>query len=398
MKLLIFEPDHLGHHLAYLRLLLAAASELPLQVVAAVNSAALDGDEARANLQSLPNSIRWDCSIPSRSGSKRQTPAERAAHLLRLIEEHRPEHVWIPHLDGLALALGSFFGKRRWPCEIQGLLMHGGFAYPGLPLKKQWAWQMERMRLRSMNLHTLFVLDAIVFDYLRQRAAASELELMPDPIDPPLGIGALAARRLLGIPEEGRYIGCVGYADRRKGCDLLIRAFAAARLGGNDRLLFVGRMSPTVARLAGPEIQTLKAAGRLIHIDGYVDSQRFLAGLEALDVVVTPYPQHVGSSSIVIRAAAAGRYVLGAEYGWVGDAIRRFGLGQTTQVRSIPKLAQAIADSLEAFPSHHLGESAARFVNFHSAANFAATWTSRLRHRLQMPPSPLAVAWDTVIA
>ncbi len=46
-----------------------------------------------------------------------------------------------------------------------------------------------------------------------------------------------------------------------------------------------------------------------------------------MDVIAAVYPQHTGSASIVIRAAAAGRPVLGSDYGWIGRTIEKHGLG-----------------------------------------------------------------------
>jgi glycosyltransferase involved in cell wall biosynthesis len=104
--------------------------------------------------------------------------------------------------------------------------------------------------------------------------------------------------------------------------------------------------------------------------------------LAAMDVVCTPYPAHIGSSSIVLRAAAAGRPVVGSDTGWVGETVRRFSLGRVCDVRAPGALARALADALDATSSYAMTDAARRLVAYHTVENYQAHWTARLRERL----------------
>jgi hypothetical protein len=115
-----------------------------------------------------------------------------------------------------------------------------------------------------------------------------------------------------------------------------------------------------------------------------------------MDLVCTPYPRHVGSASIVIRAAGARRPVIGSSFGWVKWAIERFSLGRTCDVENIPALAGTLESGLESAGDFVLSPKAERWVRYHTPENFALTWTVRLRQRLGLAAAPALHSWDWV--
>lgn len=162
----------------------------------------------------------------------------------------------------------------------------------------------------------------------------------------------------------------LGRRREQKGTDLLVRAFAAARVKANDRLLLVGKIAPTIRRLIESEMKPWLQDGRLILIDGYVSHELFCLALNAADVICTPYPRHIGSSGIVVRAAAIGKPILASSYGWVGAVVSTFGLGSTCVVSKIEEFSQKLEASLESSASYRQPHEATRFVRFHTIANF----------------------------
>src|SRR5439155_26474622 len=100
--------------------------------------------------------------------------------------------------------------------------------------------------------------------------------------------------------------------------------------------------------LVAGQFATLQQRERLIILDRYVSDEELLAGVSAADVVCTPYPHHIGSASFVIRAAAANRPVLGANYGWISAMVRTFELGEPCNVEDRVAFANTITASLAA--------------------------------------------------
>jgi glycosyltransferase involved in cell wall biosynthesis len=223
---------------------------------------------------------------------------------------------------------------------------------------------------------------------------------MADPIEAPCTLSRAEARRKLGIPDEGRYIGCTGLVDRRKGMDRLLRAFQQcdAQLRADDRLLLAGPIQQEIHELLQREYDADFRRRRVVLIDRHFSVEEIAEAVAALDVVCTPYPKHRHSASIVIRAASHERFVLGNANWWMGRTIREFGLGSTCDVLDESAFAAAIPASLAASEGFHLGEKGRRLARFHSADNFAAQWCVRLRERLSLPPDPDILTWDWVLA
>jgi glycosyltransferase involved in cell wall biosynthesis len=157
-----------------------------------------------------------------------------------------------------------------------------------------------------------------------------------------------------------------------------------------------GKLSPGVRAILEALPEGVRA--RIHAPDRFLDDDAFDASIAAMDLVCTPYPDHVGSASIVIRAAAAKRPVLGADTGWMQATIPRFRLGRTVTVRDPDALARTLAAALDDARDHVPHRAADAFVRFHSHENFAACWTARIRERLGRQQAPGRMDWLEVLA
>jgi glycosyltransferase involved in cell wall biosynthesis len=318
-----------------------------------------------------------------------------------------PDFVYVPSADGLSQMIGvaRATGRRVLPrgTHAEALMLRGSFAYPSAGwrgrLKERLSWAAATAAPWSLLHH----LDPLVYEraVARRPALAARMRVMPDPVEPPTGADRREVLTRLGVPADGgRYIGTAGLLDARKGVDLLIRAYADARRAGrlraDDRLLLVGRHDPAIAALLAGDYRDLVRSGHVQSVDRVVGAEEFVDAIGAMDVVATPYPRHIGSASIVLRAAAAGRPVLGGTFGWIGWAVSRFGLGRTVDVADPAAFADALVLSLEESPEYHPPAAARRFVDFHTPDNYHAHWTSGLRQRLGLPQAANLVTWESV--
>jgi glycosyltransferase involved in cell wall biosynthesis len=403
MRILVYEPVHRGHRYAHLALLAPALAQLADSVVIATGKAAVGSAEYATYLEPLRGCAEIDAWIPTYTPGPINAVRRTLRSFAPSVARARPDYIYIPYADGISMALGASrpAGSGRWlrGAQSEALLMRGAIAYPGpsprARIRARALWTLTKMAPWNAVHH----LDPIIYQKAQREggAFARKLSLMPEPMDPPPTADRGEARRRLGIPEDGRYLGCSGSINARKGCDLLIRAFAAARLGPHDRLLLAGGHAPEVkAMLAGPH-RDLVAQERIVSLDGFLGHEEFGLSLRAMDLVCTPYPRHIGSASIVIRAAAAHRPVVGSRFGWVGWAIDRFDLGRTCEVEDIEALSQALASELERAGSFQLSEAAQRFVRFHTPENYTGAWTRRLRSQLNLPPQGQTLEWKWVL-
>jgi glycosyltransferase involved in cell wall biosynthesis len=318
----------------------------------------------------------------------------------------RVDHVYVPYGEGVVRAAGltPLLGRPRRDrsVETEVLLVRGAFGYPDAsgrrPLGKRMApWLLRRGpwdRIHHINPDDHAALAGADGRF------GVRCRLMPEPIEPPPRLSKTEARRALGIPDSGRYVGCVGNIGWRKGCGLLITAFAdtMGRLHADDRLLLAGPFEPEIRAQAEHDLAAPLRSGQVVLIDRLLTAVELNLAVTALDLVCTPYRNHMQSASVVIRAAAAGRPVLGSAAGWMGRAVERFGLGTTCVVTDRAALADALVDALGRAETFAPTDAARRFVAFHSVRNFLLHWTARLRERLGLPAGDGRIDWSWVTA
>ncbi len=404
---MVAEPNPSGHHFAYVRRLLPALAELGAEVTLATSPAGMQSVEYQIHLADV-EALCTPAAVLAFDPQERPIRRHRvfAAELAALPGILGADHVLVPYADGAMQMAGlrRMTGRFRVASgvEFEALLMRGSFAYKAPSVREAASSRAWIALTTAAPFRTVHHLDPFVVAALRERgpALARRTTLLADPVEPFESPSRPEARRILGIPEDGRYIGCVGPMDLRKGIDLLVEAFMAARLAPTDRLLLAGTHDPVIrAQLAGTA-EPLVRQGRILSIDRYLGEEEMRTAIAAMDVVCTPYPPHrghSGSSSIVIHAASQDRFVLGEASGWIGRTIDAFGLGATSQTIDKPAFARAIASSLDAAVGYRLSPAGQRFVSFHSPSNFIAGFTRRVRERMGLPPADGEVDWAWVM-
>lgn len=406
LRVVVAEPNPGGHHFAYVRRLLPALSELGAEVTLATSPAGLKSVEYQTHLAGVKELIAPAAVLADPSERPSQSRREFAAGLAALPGRLSADHVLIPYADGAMQMAGlrRMTGRFRVApgVEFEALLMRGSFAYKSPSVREAARSRAWITLTTAAPFRTVHHIDPFVVAALRERgpALAQRMTLLADPAEPFDSPSRQQARGILGIPEDGRYIGCVGPMDLRKGIDLLVEAFMAAPLAPTDRLLLAGTQDPAIrAQLAGTAAPLVRQ-GRILSIDRYLGEEEMRTAIAAMDVVCTPYPPHrghSGSSSIVIHAASQDRFVLGEASGWIGRTLDAFGLGATCRTIDRQAFAHAIASSLDEGTNYELSPAGQRLVSFHSPRNFVAGFTRRIRQRMGLPPPDGEVDWAWVM-
>jgi len=405
LRVLIFESDATGHRLQHVRVCVEAIADLDVEIVFATSATTPGSDEFRTHVAPVLHRVTVDASFEAADGaSPWQMATRRAAECAAAVERHRPDHVYVLYADGLAQITGiaRLVGRarRHRRVEYEGILMRGRFAYP----HRSWP---DAVRARAWLAATalspfdiLHFLDPIPYERIVQHGGrlATRARLIPEPVEPPTITSRDEARRRLRLPPEGRIVCCPGGLDQRKGVDRLIRAFAACQgtLRPDDRLLLIGRVHESI-REAIQATSDLRQCGRIILRDEFVSDEDLHHAISAADVVAAPYPRHIGSSGIVVRAVALERLVLASDFGWIGMVASRFGLGPTCDCRDDGAIARSLSAALAASPSYRPSAAARRFARYHTKANYEAHLARRLRQRLGHGSVRDLCAWDWVL-
>lgn len=404
MRVLVFENHWSGHRLVYLRHLVHALARIDVETTVVVARDLPRRQEFKVLLEDhLPQSITIEPSLAPPPPNQLGRAGHQWNELRRAVRHYRPDHLYVPTGDGLSQAIGTFeaYGLHAFPRDLEAetaihLLSP---AYPATRIRRRAKVRASLFGHTRAPWTRLHLVDAYAWEWVLRKGGslARRAVVLPDPIDTPPRWTKLEARRRLSIPEDGRYIGCGGIMSPRKGIDRLMRAFKNAPLRPNDRLLLVGQFAPEIRNMVHGELSATARSGRLVMIDRYVSMEELHAALAAMDVVCTPYPQHLGIASIMLRAAAAERPVLSSTFGWLGLTAERFGLGWTCDLSRPDALEESLAESLDRAQTFRPSVHAADLLAFHHPKNFASAWTFRLRERIGLPPDARLLTWERVL-
>ncbi|MBC23718.1 MAG: hypothetical protein CMJ32_07365 [Phycisphaerae bacterium] len=398
MKLLIYEPNHTGHHFAYLARMLPGVTGLPIDIIVATKPRAIESDEFDKTLKDFGDRLEYVTCCSDAPGTTLGNARHRANEFLRTLELTRPDHAWIMYGDGLwqILAVNNRLNTNPIASRIpiEAWLYRGGFSYP---TATGFGDRMKRLLFRRLarkrGFTALHLDDEYLYDFARvidPGPSATEMVLTPNPIElrPLEPDTALEARKRLGLPEQGRIVSLTGMIDSRKGADLLIRAFAEhhRRADAADSHLVLGgpHDDRIKAVLEEPGIARLKTDGHIICQDRFFSADEMFDVAAASTLVTAPYPNHSGRSSIILWAAAAGRPSLGVDRGCIDRVITEEKLGWTCDVSDIEAFARAIGEALEQPWGPEEQARVRRYAEFHRVENYQRIASSRIRRRLDM--------------
>ena len=404
MKALVFEQWQGGHYFNYLECLVPRLASFCDEVVMAVTESAATSAvfaEKLGKVAALPG-VRIDCGVA--------IPRERTSAAIRLrlgrnvvdaVVRNRPDYVFLPSADEqiLALPLLALCGARRHlrGVPIEAVLHYKGYTSRGHG-RDGWLSALQRGLLQAgVFTHLNFVNflqyeDAIGFPPPLGRLARAA----GDPVPPSAPMSRDDARRELGLPTDGRYVGMVGELDLRKAVPEALAAFRAAGLGTTDRFLLGGRLHESHRRLVRDDYQDLVRSGRLVVMDRYLSETEFAACFAAVDVNCSVYHSFAGLSSVLLKGMAAGRTALTSDIGWSRAVVRRFRVGRTTSTR-VDDFARSMRDALDESIDYREDVAVQRFLEFHSISNFVHGLTDSACRLAGKPASSTVRTWPWVL-
>ncbi|HLL87744.1 MAG TPA: glycosyltransferase [Tepidisphaeraceae bacterium] len=384
MRIGILETDPHGHKLAYVRHLVHVAVEVGTRAVLVTTPSVAASHEFRVNL----GAIRHQFDLLPLGVERGRTAWQDAKAKLTLYREacrRLPPltHLLIPYADGLAQVAGCYrltHARRAFDHQtrVVGLMMRGGFAYgDDVSLPRQFVGAASMTVAAAAHLDHYFLIDPLAYGAMPRRLPwidVRRFSLVPDPIDQPR-MDRATARHRLGLNDERPLAGLFGILDGRKGLDRLLNAFAAPAWPEDVGLLLMGKVSAVLHGAVERAAAAAAATHRRLVVDNrYVPDEDLAAGLSAVDVVVTPYASHIGSASIALRAAAAGKPVVASDFGWFRYVVPRYGLGLICDTADPSSLARTVQLAL----SSPLIPSAGKARELHDAAEFRAAWRTQL--------------------
>ncbi|MET4094674.1 glycosyltransferase family 4 protein [Arthrobacter sp. UYCu712] len=307
-----------------------------------------------AQAADVVDGIRYQRLLPSRLATTMDARLQQQAdELLNVALEFRPSvlHTTTHFVNGLVVrAVAEALGI-PWVYEVRGQLADTWAATRGPQSRDSEKYrQFQERETDVMRTADLVVTlgHAMKANIVAVGIPAAKVMIAPNAVggaflEPPLDTAA--ARRALGLPEDGLYIGTVSSLVGYEGLDDLVRAFALLAPDFPQlRLLIVGD------GVAGPALQeqvrTLGLSGRAI-FTGRVP--RDLAPLyhQALDVFVVPRKDLDVTRAVTplkpVEALASARPVVGSDLPALREIIDDGGNGLLAPAASPGELARTIS-------------------------------------------------------
>lgn len=366
-NILIFEPNSGGHRLNYVRLFAMAAQLSGANVTLALPADVNKTPEFNGHLAEIADNVRQvTIDGKGRFGV--------LSWLCSQIRSGAYSDVLIPYADGglaecVALLEALSLRRSSLRARVSVLKMRGTFAYEESGVRRRLQNLVTLRALSSNVIHRVYWIDAIAYEFVQKHSdvLARKSVFLPDPVPQGQMLSCLDAANALKLPTECSYIGLFGAIDERKGADRLIDAFHAADLPAEWKLLLAGKFSAAIRN----QIQGQRAdSNRIVALDKFIDNSELQTYFEACDFVCVPFRRHIGSSSTVIRAAAANRPVLGDSYGWIGEMTKRYQLGSVCDSSNGQELATAIHEFSKEAKTWAPSPLQQQFVALHSEPNF----------------------------
>lgn len=247
-----------------------------------------------------------------------------AEHLVRLAREHRATllHSTTHYPNALAAQAAARALDLPWVHEVRGQLERtwaSGRMRHGDPdpygSERFVAWRMREAQVAAAADQVITLSEAMKTDLVERGVDGNRITVVPNGIDARLltrDLEPVDARRLLGLPAEGLWVGAISSIVHYEGFDTLIEAVALARGQGLDvRAAIVGD------GLAWPGLRDkVRHLGldKYVVLPGRLSRTESLRWLDALDVVVVPREDHEVTRLVpplkAVEAMGAGRPVI----------------------------------------------------------------------------------------
>jgi glycosyltransferase involved in cell wall biosynthesis len=382
--LLVLEPEAEGHPLEWLQHLVAFLREArPTATVTFVVAAELVepltqaiGEESGGRLRVL--ALEPDEQARCRHRNLAVSGFARWRVMRRYLRRTGADAGHFMGLDHLTLPLALGLG-RSGP-RLSGILFRPSVHYREIssyrPTRRERLRDarkalLYRLMLRNPALARVLSLDPYFPDYAAARyRGGGKVTVLPDPVCP-----ASPPDEPPHEPPSNRFhLLMFGALTARKGVMELLRALdlVSDAVAGRLAVVIAGRVEPALGRPFTEAVDGLHARRPELQLHAerrWLSVQEIAALMAWCDAVMAPYQRFVGSSGVMLWAAAGRKPIVTQDYGLLGRLVADHGLGLAVDCTDPRRLAAAIETMVD--------EGTAGFFDARRAAAFAAERSPR---------------------
>lgn len=245
--------------------------------------------------------------------------------------------------------LGMLFGKKAH-FQLGGIYFRPNFYYR----KASWTsafikkWMLRLSTFRS-SMKVLFSLDHKAVKHIRPLLGKTQVLRISDPVRAyEVSAEELSAfREQWHIPANKKVCLIFGYLDPRKGIEAFMQATQHLTADELSQicLLVAGAISTAYQAHLEKLFQQFPEV-EVIPIFQEIKGKDIQLCFEAADLVLMLYQNHVGMSSVLVRASISQKVVLGTHYGLLGKLIQSMQLGLVVDAQNPIQIAEQLEQYL----------------------------------------------------
>jgi len=355
-RILLFDTILDGHHPDYLLNLIGYYSANPeIDVIVATGDAFKEQFDSRKQQEQLVWGPNITCMpIPSVDIERihdmsifRRSFVEWNL-MLDMAEKAQATHALLMYFD--YFQLGAWLGKKA-SIPVSGIYFRPNFLsnqqgfYPRF---KKWILQKA---LESGQINNLFCLVPESVTQIQALTNRANIIQLCDPIRS-FSLDEMHRATFLQelqLPADKKVYLNFGHLDNRKGIEVFLKACEnlPSDILNSMCLLLVGPIRPEYQQVINEAIARVPAL-QVIRKFGYLSAPEVQMCFDASDVILLLYQGHLGSSSVLVRAAMANKVMFGSNQGQIGMLINQHQFGITVDSSSeveVSKGIQAIQSS-----------------------------------------------------
>jgi glycosyltransferase involved in cell wall biosynthesis len=274
------------------------------------------------------------------------------------------------------------------PCRFSGIYFRPTFHYKRFEnyqsSPKAWVQQIRErafvhQTIRNPKLHTLFCLDPLVVQSIKQIYPSARAIPLADPVEIP-DVSSQETQRLRkkhNISPSRKIFLLFGSIGERKGIYKLLEAlsYLSAEICQQLCILIVGQAGDTEQgsiQLQVSKVCQSKPVQIITHFE-FISELEVQTYFQLADVILALYQRHVGMSGILLLAAASSTPVLSTNYGLMGELVKRYQLGLSIDSTQPNSIAEGLAQIIESGNINCDFEKMKLFAEENSAIRYAET-------------------------
>ena len=286
-----------------------------------------------------------------------------------------PDHIlcmFIDHAQAAIVALSGLLASRG--IGVSGILFRASIHRSPSSFRGRLAYVRKKAVLRKFMrvpaVNKVFCLDPSAVASINKLGNVPKAVFLPDgTLIEASSIERNRLRMKWEASETDHVVLLFGAQSARKGTYQALKAFES--LDRTWVLVVAGKATGAEEADIRSAIETAQSKGRIVWDATFLPESEVTALFEACDVVLAAYPNHVGSSGILVRAASAGKPVLGSDAGLVGENIRQYGLGVAVDGTKSDELVLELQQLRDRPGAYFDGARAAAFARMNTPSDFA---------------------------